>query len=342
MLEKLSMCIVLGLVGCSPTVRHSFLSTIFDGVPPLDTVQIIAVIDSSQIVSSEVLASNAIELRSKPEFVVHPPYLEKKCKNCHDQNKMGAFTQSQPGLCFQCHDNIEQQHEFSHGPAAGGFCTSCHSPHKSELENLLLRSEQQLCLDCHNSGIISNNEIHKDIGETNCTACHNPHSSNNQFMLREGACAKCHEVFNESSSHVHGPVEAGLCTSCHGSHTSESEKLLVSFQEQICFNCHDMIKVDKNNIHTTVKDSNCIECHSPHSTNNQFMLLDGVCTKCHEDLNESYSYIHGAVALQNIEVHKSKLDDQSCFSCHTSESIYSIEPHKNYKDTECLRCHNLH
>lgn len=347
MIERISIFIIIIIiyfVGCSPSIRHNVLTTIFDGVPELDTIQVTISVDTISLIDDAQTTLAALEgdiAKPKPTHIIHPPYLEKNCENCHDKSRMGAFVQQQPGLCFQCHENTNEKHTFSHGPAEVGYCTSCHSPHKSELENLLVRPNQQLCLHCHDLNVVSKNEIHLEIGETSCTDCHSPHSSNNQFLLREGTCAKCHDDFNTSSSHIHGPVEAGLCTSCHSPHMSKSEKLLVSTSEQLCLNCHDRDKIDKNNIHTSIKGNNCTECHNPHSSSHQFMLLDGVCTKCHEDFNESYSYIHGVVALQDTNEHHEPSGKQSCFDCHDSESIYSIEPHISYKETNCTRCHNI-
>ena len=169
-------------IGCSPEFHYKVLSFFFDGVPDPNKTEITVTNDSLiQIDSTRIKEISGRVL--KPQFIIHPPYREKECAGCHDQNSMGKLLLPQPGLCYQCHEDFNETYSLLHGPVAGGYCTSCHSPHMAKLEKLLLRSGQQLCLHCHNSARIFKNEIHEDIEDTNCTECHNPHGGEDRYIL---------------------------------------------------------------------------------------------------------------------------------------------------------------
>lgn len=258
------------LLGCSPTLRYKVLSKIFDGVPDPNMETIVASDTIDSLGNTKIPEAAITQLTPQHNF--HPPYRDKECTSCHDQNRMGEFVESQPEMCFQCHDDASQKHNFSHGPAAAGYCTSCHSPHKSELENLLLRSDQQLCLDCHDLGIVSQNEIHKEIGDNSCTECHDPHSSDNRFMLQAGLCKKCHQDFTESYSFVHGPVGGDYCATCHDAHLTKKDNLLLRSGPQLCLYCHDDTQVYQGEHHKDNEEKNCMACHNPHGGEDKYIL----------------------------------------------------------------------
>ena len=81
------------------------------------------------------------------------------CTNCHAAH--GSSTSKilkapQNTLCMQCHD-VAKMHAHPYGgpakdPRTGTElqCTSCHSPHSSDHEKLLLMDEKRnLCVQCH-------------------------------------------------------------------------------------------------------------------------------------------------------------------------------------------------
>ncbi len=268
------VCIFLVLalsfyMGCSPKFRYKILSKVFDGVPDpsketIDARDTLNLNDSTGIVT--------IESALKPQNTIHPPYKEKECGSCHDQNSMGKFIQPQPQLCFQCHNDFTEKHSFSHGPVVGGYCTSCHQPHVTESKKLLLRSGQQICFYCHDSKTVTSNQIHKEIKETNCTECHNPHGSDNRFMLQAGICNKCHGDFSETYSYVHGPVAGEYCATCHDAHLEKSEKLLLRSDKQLCLHCHNAKQVYQPEYHKNNEEKNCTECHNPHGGEDKYIL----------------------------------------------------------------------
>lgn len=168
------------VISCSPKSNYKVLSVIFDGVPDPYLADSIAKNDSLQKVEDILFRTLEPE---KPQFVFHPPYLEKDCAICHDQNVMGRLLFPMPGLCYQCHENFNDQYVALHGPVDAGFCTECHNPHMNKNENLLIREGQELCFQCHTAEDIFRNETHTDIEDVNCTECHNPHGGEDRFIL---------------------------------------------------------------------------------------------------------------------------------------------------------------
>ncbi len=259
------------MAACSPTVRYSVLSTIFDGVPPPEDEQALAVgLDTlGQVDSTRLLAQAAANL---PSYDYHPPYQKKECAKCHDETRMGELVEEEPQLCYQCHDNKEE-HKVKHGPAGAGFCTSCHRPHKSQEENLLLAAGSNLCFSCHDNKMVTENIIHQEVKRTkDCVACHNPHSSENHSMLQSGACYSCHEEKINDYSFLHGPVAGNYCSTCHETHSSANENLLVRSGNDLCFNCHTAATLLDSQEHNENKNESCISCHNPHGGEDEFIL----------------------------------------------------------------------
>jgi predicted CXXCH cytochrome family protein len=172
--------ISLGLMisACS----YKTLSTFFDGVPnPNDTTMLASINNPDQTLSERINEINAI--KAGPDMNYHMPYLDKACTACHDENLIGKFVKAEPDLCYQCHEDFSKTYSVLHVPVEMGECTSCHSPHMSENDKLLLKTGQQLCFGCHDEGDIRKQESHKEIGTTNCTECHNPHGGSETYLM---------------------------------------------------------------------------------------------------------------------------------------------------------------
>lgn len=183
-LPFLSMAVFLiYLSGCSTTHNYKALSFFFDGVPNPDKETTIQSGDSLSRTDSMAIAQNLV-LNAPPQMQFHPPYQDKECGTCHDQSNMGKFVESQPDLCYECHEDFSKKYKVLHGPVAGGQCTMCHNPHSSVNENLLTRTNQSLCLYCHESKQVMEAEQHLDIKDVNCTECHNPHGGEDRNVLR--------------------------------------------------------------------------------------------------------------------------------------------------------------
>ncbi len=262
---------LLVVVACAPKIRYSVLNTIFDGVPIMEDKSLVVSEDTlGQVDSTRMLAIAAALSSSNIDY--HPPYKKKECASCHDQLHMGQLVAKEPQLCYQCHDENNEKHNYKHGPAEAGYCTSCHSPHLAEADNLLLNEGDDLCFNCHDSNSIYENKIHDSLKKENCVECHNPHSSENRFMLQSGACYSCHEDKTEDYTFLHGPVSGNYCSTCHESHTSKNKNLLVLSGQKLCLNCHDSSTISMNQEHLENKNESCTNCHDPHGGENEFML----------------------------------------------------------------------
>ena len=170
-----------------------------------------------------------------------------KCLNCHEihSSKIGKLLQAPPvELCSKCHDEITSMIETSktkgsmHTPAKNGECLKCHSPHYSEMENMLSKSYDvdgyvknveksfKLCFSCHKPlettqfrngeknlhalhGNFKDKEIEKFIG---CAVCHETHGSTQDMQIRKDFTYKKTKLKMTYVKVVNG----GNCTTtCH-------------------------------------------------------------------------------------------------------------------------------
>jgi len=255
-------------VSCNTQKRYKVLSFFFDGVPNPQTTDIRVVADSLSILDSTNLLANSDEV-TKSRFILHLPYGKKECISCHDQNSIGKTVESQPQLCYKCHDDYNESYQFVHGPVGGGYCSICHDPHKSQLNQLLKQPAEQLCLNCHDSSTVYNSKFHKKNEQTSCIECHNPHGGENRFMPQHGSCYKCHNNYTKVYDFLHGPVAGEYCSSCHGSHITNTPNLLLNTGNQICLNCHNAKDINSSEYHKN-NETDCVTCHNPHGGKNRF------------------------------------------------------------------------
>lgn len=116
----------------------------------------------------------------KEAYRYHAEVPGEKCKACHEEGKPFAKMDTATEVCSRCHKREDKQ--YTHGPFAMGFCSECHDPHGSSLENNLKMPVVALCNDCHNQPV---SEKHlKNAGDRLCTTCHDAHTSGKQFMLK--------------------------------------------------------------------------------------------------------------------------------------------------------------
>jgi predicted CXXCH cytochrome family protein len=265
------LVLTLVLVSCSPEFRYKVANAIFDDVPSIEEEDEVVVDTSDNLASpGDLTSSTGIILEKKIYY--HDPFQNKECSKCHDQQHIGALVAEEPELCYQCHEEQTQKHNFKHGPAEAGLCTSCHQPHKANAGKLLLEDGVDLCLSCHDSEDISRNRIHKEIkDQKSCLECHDPHAGDNRFMMKKGTCIKCHDKV-DAEEFSHGPVAGDFCSSCHDSHNSKNEHLLVLDEKDLCLNCHEPLTVFKNELHKNEENTNCTNCHDSHGGPKKFML----------------------------------------------------------------------
>lgn len=130
--------------------------------------------------------------------------------------------------CGQCHQQRKsQQLRYSHMPIGQGKmeCTSCHNPHGSANEKLLIAtSVNETCYSCHAEKRGPFLWQHTPVVES-CANCHDSHGSSREKMLkvaRPRLCQQCHAP----SGHPNTPRNPALpadaqfvfnkqCSNCH-------------------------------------------------------------------------------------------------------------------------------
>jgi len=214
-------------------------------------------------------------------------------------------------LCFNCHDSkkFSSDKETVHVPVSAGMCTSCHNPHSTDNEKLLLKPIKDLCNDCHDKSEFYGPTIHPPVAEGQCTLCHSPHKSPNQRLLTspvKDLCTMCHSGDDFNRKNRHKPVAEGQCTECHLPHASQNESLLFRRGNMLCRKCHSEIEKNPHTIagfsqpgHPTsgrrdplrrTKTFGCDSCHQPHSSDWPYMFrYEGqsafdLCGKCHKSV----------------------------------------------------------
>jgi predicted CXXCH cytochrome family protein len=106
-------------------------------------------------------------------------------------------------------------------------------------------------------------------------------------------------------------------------------------------------------VHYPYGEEECAMCHDERSLGNMVEPQPGLCYLCHEDLAQSYNYLHGPVAggycTACHDPHRSKNDhllrltgEPLCFYCHAKASVLSNEMHQDLEGMLCLDCHNAH
>jgi predicted CXXCH cytochrome family protein len=165
-------------VACSEESRHRTLSFFFDGVPPPGG-------DEAALARQQPgLLLDLEDPGVPPPRIVHkhPPYGDKRCKDCHTG---GGFLVKTPeeGLCQLCHQTVPGDVEFLHGPLVVNACLGCHSPHQSNHAKLLLDDLQDICYRCHEFVDLSTGLHHDATDTVTCVECHDPHGGRDKYFL---------------------------------------------------------------------------------------------------------------------------------------------------------------
>ncbi|MEI7725572.1 MAG: cytochrome c3 family protein [Bacteroidota bacterium] len=160
--------------------------------------------------------------------VVHHAVNEKKqCTNCHSphsSNEKKLLTADKKELCLGCHDkeevifgkkitNIKQLLKTSKviHPALNGGCTSCHKPHASAENYLLIsaypagqyaegkKDNYAVCWECHDSDLL-------ELAKTSTATGFRDGERNLHFVHVNGkkgrSCSICHDVHATKREHL--------------------------------------------------------------------------------------------------------------------------------------------
>ena len=126
----------------------------------------------------------------------HHPVLENhmNCVQCHDPHghdigrPAGGFGFARRNQsCAQCHREQTRNFVYEHEALREG-CTTCHQPHGSVNDKLLVQRDSNLCLKCHAQ--VPGAAGSAVIGKVD-------HS----FFLRQGSCSSCHTAVHGSNIH---------------------------------------------------------------------------------------------------------------------------------------------
>jgi predicted CXXCH cytochrome family protein len=184
-LRALLCLALLGLLaGCEPGSRQQRLMRgLINGLPELPTPE--AYCSEYQRTRDAASAGNA-PVKKAAVQIVHPPYGEKRCSDCHTQEKdvQAGLVAPRNELCFICHPDILKG-EWTHGPVQSGDCLACHVPHSSAFASLLDTEPTKICERCHaekRRAPAMHDMVSKKL--INCTDCHDPHSGSNHYFLK--------------------------------------------------------------------------------------------------------------------------------------------------------------
>ena len=167
---------------CDPLTVHKVTSTIFDGVPSMPPAE--QYCQDYHIKASKNELEAKLKLQGEKLSSTHPPFVDKRCNDCHDKSTDSGFVVAADALCAHCHKGYPPGN-FLHGPAAVGACLRCHAPHTAENQNLLIKPPAELCDSCHAEARTSS-KLHSSSRAKGmiCTDCHDPHGGSNRFFLR--------------------------------------------------------------------------------------------------------------------------------------------------------------
>ncbi len=246
-------------------------------------------------------------------------------------------------ICLDCHTKLREElaEGIAHKPLQAGDCISCHTPHASKNEDLLIKTGYKLCIICHEPLKVGMRDKvkHEPMEFGECESCHKSHVSqyNNLLIAKERElCFLCHENSTFTKTHIHDPVSKARCKTCHKSHSSNLRSLLKSPAPGICLNCHRQIF---GHTGIDIKKVDCIQCHNPHSSERKNLLYsiyhepykDNKCEECHQK-------IFGIII-------KAEGNARLCYKCHQDSKERYEEMSKTHiveGARECTFCHNPH
>jgi predicted CXXCH cytochrome family protein len=289
------------------------------------------------------------------------------CLTCHvvrnirDTTRVNLKTATVANLCFECHADKDpsQLHGGIHPPAVRD-CQTCHDPHTSDNENLLVKpasgatAQENICLTCHNIGVDvpkgGSRHLALDMG---CTTCHVTHKVGDPTKVEfadhltkdvPALCLGCHDAKDPALIKAHDgqPFATANCIQCHDPHQSTAPGLAQKFVHPAytpngCDTCHQPAKDGK--VVLTAKDVNslCATCHADQVKEIQTAKVQhpgalGDCTTCH---NPHAGRSPGFLQPGPV---------QACLACHTdlAEQGKKAHLHQPAFQQGCATCHTPH
>lgn len=162
-----SLCLLVG-IGCSYTARDRLRHFFFE--VPVDSAGPHAVARSdAPPPAPPTLVVPPSKFRS-----VHPPYLERRCDECHKADRQMQVRTDMLSACQTCHARYFGD-DVGHAPVGQGECLTCHDMHRSAQPRLLVMATFDLCIECHDEPEDLSEKAHSGNDVENCTRCHDAH-----------------------------------------------------------------------------------------------------------------------------------------------------------------------
>jgi predicted CXXCH cytochrome family protein len=211
----------------------------------------------------------------KPPAAILPPVsLENEkvqCTSCHDPHKnlfpdfLVADTRNSE-LCNACHQR-NNWNSGSHNTSvktwngvfpdpwpyttpssttvAQNGCESCHNPHNSGSDVMLLKyqKEENNCLDCHNGNVAAKNvaaEFSKSYRHNigNYLNIHTPNEPAQLFTNMHVECVDCHDPHASNSRSAVAPYAGGALAGVKGVSQTGTAVSSATFAYEVCYRCH--------------------------------------------------------------------------------------------------------
>ncbi len=156
--------------GCNVEKHYSTLSFFFDGVPDPNA----PITDGSPTIDGRRIV------------VVHKPFQEEQCLQCHPDPANMQLTMDDGGICLKCHEEVQDQYPVMHAAVTSLACIWCHNPHMSAFPSLLRDDAPALCTQCHDEQNSSTMPPpHPDLS-SDCLSCHSGHGGSEGHFLIGG------------------------------------------------------------------------------------------------------------------------------------------------------------
>lgn len=220
------LCVMLAIaiafgglgIGCSTEARYRIKSVIFTGVPAPHEEQTPGEVGQADAPRTPADEQSAKQQQYREALISHywqhGPFAAGECGRCHSLSQSKSFLGSRDvpdqaptstsrvsassrlvmpkqRLCVTCHSQhgpafARERNLQQHPPAALGACTTCHNPHQSLRQYMLLEADnRELCGGCHDRTGLS--PVHAEDPQRDCIGCHNAHVGVTSKMLRSDA-----------------------------------------------------------------------------------------------------------------------------------------------------------